>query len=72
MDLERHKNKPWFDQECSKLTNKEKQAKLFWTRNPNDQSADNFTNIGLDTCKPSRKKGAIARKLKLTISRKTV
>jgi hypothetical protein len=28
-------NKPWFDDECSKLTNERKQAKLQWLQNPN-------------------------------------
>ena len=26
--LEKHRNKPWFDQECLELSNKRKQAKL--------------------------------------------
>jgi hypothetical protein len=28
-------NKPWFDDECSKLTDQWKQAKLQWLQNPN-------------------------------------
>jgi hypothetical protein len=32
--LETHMNKPWFDQKCSELANKRKQAKLFWPQNP--------------------------------------
>ena len=33
-----HRNKPWFNQECSELADKRKQAKLFWLQNPNDQT----------------------------------
>jgi hypothetical protein len=29
------RNKPWFDDECSKLTDQRKQAKLQWLQNPN-------------------------------------
>ena len=32
--LETHKKKPWFDEECSELANKRKQAKLLWLQNP--------------------------------------
>jgi hypothetical protein len=30
------KHKPWFDEECSKLLDQRKQAKLQWLQNPND------------------------------------
>ena len=36
--LQTHRNKPWFDQECSELANMEKFAKLLWLQNLNDQT----------------------------------
>ena len=49
--FETNRNKPWFDQECSELANKRKQAKLIWLQNPNDQTAEDFRNVRRDTCK---------------------
>jgi hypothetical protein len=43
--LKTHRNKPWFNQECSELVNKKKQAKLLRLKNPNDQTAEDLTNI---------------------------
>ena len=54
--LETHRNKPWFDQECSELANKRKKAKLFWLQNPNDKTAEDFSNIRLNTCRMFKKK----------------
>jgi hypothetical protein len=34
-------NKPWFDDECSKLMDQRKQAKLQWLQNPNQINGDN-------------------------------
>jgi hypothetical protein len=47
--LETHRNKSWFDQECSELANKRKQAKLLWLQNPSDQIAEDLTNIRHNT-----------------------
>ena len=47
--LETKRNKPWFDQECSELANKRKQAKLLWLQNSNDQTAEDFSNVRRDT-----------------------
>jgi hypothetical protein len=38
-------NKPWFDDECSKLTDQRKQAKLQWLQNPNQINTDNLQNL---------------------------
>ena len=40
--LETHSNKLWFEQECSELGNKRKQAKLHWLQNPNILTAEYF------------------------------
>ena len=47
--MEIHRNKPWFDPECSELFNKRKQAKLLWLQNPNDQTAEDLANVWRDT-----------------------
>ena len=53
--LETNRNKPWFDQECSELANKRKKAKLLWVQNPNDQTAEDFSNVRHDTCSGKRR-----------------
>ena len=53
--LETNTNKHRFDQECSELANKRKQAKLLWLQNPNDQTADDFSNVRRDTRRTFRK-----------------
>ena len=50
------RNKPWFDQECSELANKRKQAKLLCLQNPNDQTAEDFSNVTSDTSRTFKKK----------------
>jgi hypothetical protein len=37
-------NKPWFDYECSKLRDQQKQAKLQWLQNPSQINGDNLQN----------------------------
>ena len=64
-DLETNRNKPWFDQECSQLANKRKQAKLLWLQNPNDQTAEDFSNVRSDICRMFRKKKRDYKKAKL-------
>jgi hypothetical protein len=36
------KSKPWFDEACSKLVNKKKQAKLQWLQDPNKRIGYNL------------------------------
>jgi len=54
--LETNRNKPWFDEECSELANKRKQKKLLWLQNPNNQTAEDFSNVRRNTCRMFRKK----------------
>jgi hypothetical protein len=42
-------NKPWFDDECSKLIDQWKQAKLQWLQNPNQINGDNLQNLRCET-----------------------
>jgi hypothetical protein len=56
--LEYHRlrhNKPWFDDECLKLINHWKQAKLQWLQNPS-QIGDNLQNLRQETSRTFRKK----------------
>jgi hypothetical protein len=38
-------NKPWFDDECSKLIDQWKQTKLQWLQNPSQINGDNLRNL---------------------------
>jgi hypothetical protein len=38
-------NKPWFDDECSKLTDQRIQAKLQWFQDPSQINGDNLQNL---------------------------
>jgi hypothetical protein len=49
-------NKPWFDDECSKLTDQQKQAKLQWLQNPNQINGDNLQNLRHETSRTFRNK----------------
>jgi hypothetical protein len=45
----RKHNKPWFDNECSKLIDQWKQAELQWLQNPSQISGDNLQNLRHET-----------------------
>ena len=47
--LETNRNKPWFDEECSEFAKKIKPTKLLWLQNPNNQTAEDFSNVRRDT-----------------------
>jgi hypothetical protein len=49
-------NKPWFDDEFSKLTDQQKQAKLQWLQNPSQMNGDNLQNLRCEISIPCRKK----------------
>jgi hypothetical protein len=38
------KNKPWFDEGCSKLLDQRQQAKLQWLQDPSEINGDNLNN----------------------------
>jgi hypothetical protein len=57
-NLEYHRlkhNKPWFDDECSKLIDQRKQAKLRWLQNPSQITGDNIQNLRHETSRTFRK-----------------
>jgi hypothetical protein len=37
--------KPWFDDECSKLVDRRKQAKLLWLQDPSEVNEDNLSDV---------------------------
>jgi arginine utilization protein RocB len=37
--------KPWFDEECSKLVDRRKQAKLQWLQEPSEANEDNLSDV---------------------------
>jgi hypothetical protein len=43
--FELKKHRPWFDEGCSKLLNKRKQAKLQWLQDPSKINGDNLNNV---------------------------
>jgi hypothetical protein len=49
-------NKPWFDDECSKLIDQRKQVKLQWLQNPNQINRDNLQNLRHETSRIFRNK----------------
>jgi hypothetical protein len=42
-ELQQHK--AWFDDECSKLIDRRKQAKFQWLQNPNQVNGENMENV---------------------------
>jgi hypothetical protein len=49
-------NKPWFDDECSKLVDQQKQAKLQWLQNPSQINGDNLQSLRHETSRTFRNK----------------
>jgi hypothetical protein len=57
-ELQQHK--PWFDDECSKLIDRRKQAKLQCLQNPSQVNGDNMDNVRREASRTFRtKKGNI-------------
>jgi hypothetical protein len=60
-ELQQHK--PWFDDECSKLIDRRKQAKLQWLQNQNQVNGDNMDNVSCEASRTFRtKKKGISEK----------
>jgi hypothetical protein len=49
-------NKPWFDDDCSKLIDQRKQAKLQWLQNPSQINGDVLQNLRRETSRTFRNK----------------
>jgi hypothetical protein len=50
------KHEAWFDEECSKLLDQRKQAKLQWLQDPSEINGDNLNNVRLETRRQFRNK----------------
>jgi hypothetical protein len=50
------KHKPWFDEGCSKLLARRKQAKLQWSEYPSEINSNNLNNISCDASRHFRNK----------------
>jgi hypothetical protein len=53
-ELQQHK--PWFDDECSKLIDRRKQAKLQWLQDTSQVNGDNMDNVRRDPSRTFRAK----------------
>jgi dsDNA-specific endonuclease/ATPase MutS2 len=58
-------NKPWFDEDYSKLLDKRKHAKLQWLQNPSQITGNNLNNVRGKLEELSAKKRGNASKTKL-------
>jgi hypothetical protein len=48
--------KPWFDEECSKLVDRRKQAKLQWLQDPSEANEDNLSDVRREASRHFRNK----------------
>jgi hypothetical protein len=48
-------HKPWFDEECSVLFDRRKQAKLQWLQDPSAVNEDNLSNVRQEASRHFRK-----------------
>jgi hypothetical protein len=48
--------KPWFDEECIKLVDRRKQAKLQWSQDPSEVKKDNLVNVRREASRHFRNK----------------
>jgi hypothetical protein len=53
---EAKRHKPWFDEECSKLVDTRKQAKLRWLQNPSVVNKGNLSNVRREASRHFRNK----------------
>jgi hypothetical protein len=54
--FELKKHKPWFDEECSKLFDQKKEAKLQWLQDPSKINKDNLNNVRREASRYFRNK----------------
>jgi hypothetical protein len=53
---ESNHHKQWFDEECSKLVDQRKQAKLQWLQNPSEANGDNVSDVRQEASRHFRKR----------------
>jgi hypothetical protein len=49
-------HKPWFDEECSKLVDQRRQAKLLWLQDPSEVNEDKLNNVWQEASRNFRNK----------------
>jgi hypothetical protein len=49
-------HKPWFDEECSKLVDRRKQAKLRWLQDPSEANEDDLSYVRREARRHFKKK----------------
>jgi hypothetical protein len=49
-------SKPWYDEDCSKLLDQRKQAKLQWLQIPSQTNGDNLNNARHETSRSFRRR----------------
>jgi hypothetical protein len=54
--FELKKNNPWFDEGCSKLLDRKKQAKLQWLQDPSEINGDILNNVRREASRHFRNK----------------
>jgi hypothetical protein len=54
--FELKKNKPWFNEGCSKLLYQRKEPKLQWLQDPNEINGDNLNNVRREASRYFRNK----------------
>jgi hypothetical protein len=53
---EAKRHKPWFDEECSELIDRRKQAKLWWLQDPSVVNEDKLSNVRREASRHFRNK----------------
>jgi hypothetical protein len=53
---EAKRHKPWFDEECSKLVDRRKEAKVQWLQDPSVVNEDNLSNVRWEASRHFRNK----------------
>jgi hypothetical protein len=53
---EAKRHKTWFDEECSKLVDRRKEAKLQWLQDPSAVNEDNMSNVRREASRHFRNK----------------
>jgi hypothetical protein len=69
---ELQQRQPWFDDECSKLIDRRKQAKLQWLQNLSQVDGDNMDNVRREASRTFRTKKREYLKTKLMSLKQTV
>jgi hypothetical protein len=62
---EAKRHKPWFDEECSELIDRRKQATLWWLQDPSVGNEDKLSNVRREASRHFRNKKRKCLKAKI-------